>query len=52
MSLFDAIWTGCGLVPPKLAAGDSPGSITVDPAAGTAYIASDLGGLFVVPLKP
>ncbi len=43
---------GCGLVPPKLAAGDSPASITVDPAAGTAYIASDLGGLFVVPLEP
>ena len=43
---------GCGLMPPKLAAGDSPASITVDPAAGTAYIASDLGGLSVVPLEP
>jgi DNA-binding beta-propeller fold protein YncE len=44
--------SGCDLVPSKLAAGNGPGEIAVDPAAGTAYIALDLGGVSVVPLVP
>jgi DNA-binding beta-propeller fold protein YncE len=32
--------TGCGRASPKLAVGDYPGEIAIDPAVGTAYVAS------------
>ena len=43
---------GCGLVPPKLAVGNYPGAIAVDPAASTAYVADEAGGVSVIPLAP
>jgi DNA-binding beta-propeller fold protein YncE len=45
---------GCGLAPPTVSAGSypgfSPGTITVDPAAGTAYVNS-VFGVSVIPLR-
>jgi DNA-binding beta-propeller fold protein YncE len=47
---------GCGLVPPRVAAGSypgfNPGTIAVDPAARTAYVADEAGGISVIPLAP
>lgn len=43
--------SGCGLVAPKLAAGDYPDPIAVDPAVGTGYVGSQ-GGVSVIPLTP
>jgi DNA-binding beta-propeller fold protein YncE len=44
---------GCGLAPPTVPAGSypgfAPGTITVDPAAGTAYVNS-VFGVSVIPL--
>jgi DNA-binding beta-propeller fold protein YncE len=42
---------GCSLIPAKLAAGDYPGAVAVDPAVATAYVSS-LEGVSVVPLVP
>ena len=33
-------FAGCSQAPPKLAVGDYPSALAVDPAAGTAYVAS------------
>ena len=41
--------SGCSRTPPKIAVGDYPGSIAVDPKAGTAYV-STLEGVSVDPL--
>ena len=44
---------GCGLAPPTVPAlypGFAPGTITVDPAAGTAYVTS-VFGVSVIPLR-
>jgi len=41
--------TGCDQKPPKLPARNYPGPIAVDPAVGTAYVAT-LNGLAVIPL--
>jgi DNA-binding beta-propeller fold protein YncE len=47
---------GCGLVLPKLATGTypgfSPGTIAVDAADRTAYVANEAGGISVIPLAP
>jgi DNA-binding beta-propeller fold protein YncE len=43
------IVSGCSLVPSKLAAGDYPDPIAVDPAVGTAYVGRQ-GGVSVIPL--
>jgi DNA-binding beta-propeller fold protein YncE len=44
---------GCGLAPPTVSAGSypgfAPGTITVDPAAGTTYVDS-VFGVSVIPL--
>lgn len=42
---------GCNLVPPKLAAGDYPSTIAVDPAVATAYVET-IEGVSVIPLVP
>lgn len=42
---------GCKFVPPKLAAGDYPSTVDIDPAAGTAYVDS-FEGLSVIALSP
>ncbi len=41
--------SGCSRTPPKIAVGDYPGSIAVDPKAGTAYV-STADGVSVIPL--
>jgi DNA-binding beta-propeller fold protein YncE len=43
---------GCGLVLPKLPTASFPDSIAIDPAIGTAYVASAEFGISVVPLIP
>jgi YVTN family beta-propeller protein len=47
---------GCGLVPPRVAAGSypgfNPGTIAIDPAGRTAYVADEAGGISVIPLAP
>ncbi len=43
--------TGCANTVTQPIVGDYPGSISVDPAAGTAYVA-DIEGVSVVPLSP
>jgi DNA-binding beta-propeller fold protein YncE len=43
---------GCGLVLPKLPTASFPDSIAIDPAVGTAYVASFEFGISVVPLVP
>jgi hypothetical protein len=37
--------SGCSCTPPKIAVGDYPGSIAVDPKAGTAYLSTPRGRL-------
>jgi DNA-binding beta-propeller fold protein YncE len=41
--------TGCGQAHPKVAVGNYPGNITVDPAARTAYISNGDNGVSVIP---
>jgi len=42
---------GCSQAPPKLAVGDYPSALAVDPAAGTAYVASGTeNSVSVIPL--
>jgi DNA-binding beta-propeller fold protein YncE len=41
--------SGCSRTPPKIAVGDYPGSLAIDPQAGTAYV-STLDGISVIPL--
>ena len=41
--------TGCSRTPPKIAVGNYPGSIAVDPKAGTAYVSTP-EGVSVIPL--
>jgi len=41
--------SGCSRTPPKIAVGDYPGSIAVDPKVGTAYV-STADGVSVIPL--
>ena len=41
--------SGCSRTPPKIAVGDYPGSIAVDPNAGTAYVSTP-EGVSVIPL--
>jgi DNA-binding beta-propeller fold protein YncE len=43
--------TGCNQTPPKLAVGDYPGAIAVDPAIGTGYV-QDIEGVSVTSLNP
>jgi serine/threonine-protein kinase len=42
--------TGCTDTPPKIAVGDYPGSIAVDPSLGAAYVQS-IEGVSVIPLS-
>ncbi len=42
--------TGCSQTPHKLAVGDYPGAIAVDPTAGSAYV-QDVEGVSVIPLN-
>jgi YVTN family beta-propeller protein len=47
---------GCGLVPPRVAAGSypgfTPGTIAIDPVVDTAYVTDEAGGVSVIPLSP
>ena len=42
--------TGCTHTPPKIAVGDYPGPIAVDPSQGTAYV-QNIEGVSVIPLN-
>ncbi len=42
--------TGCGQTPPKVAAGNYPGPIAVDPTVGTAYVTNSDNTVSVIPL--
>ena len=42
--------SGCGHTPPKLAVGDYPGSIAIDPTVATAYV-NNITGVSVIPLS-
>ena len=41
--------TGCGQAHPKVAVGNYPGNIAVDPAARTAYISNGDNSVSVIP---
>lgn len=42
--------TECDRTPPKVAVGDYPSSIAVDPSAATAYV-QDSEGVSIIPLR-
>ena len=43
--------TGCGHTPVKIAVGNYPGTVTTDPATGTAYVSSADNTVSVIPLS-
>jgi DNA-binding beta-propeller fold protein YncE len=43
---------GCGQNPPRIAVGNYPNRLAIDPAVGTAYVANGDSTLSVIPLTP